>query len=135
MSDIEEPDNGGGILGFLKGFWDALKDAFIGLFVPREGFFADYFKDIQSVASVKMGGLLSLYNAMLGAFQSLNGDTPSMIFEIPANSMFPYSPLVTFDVLGRVRPYVAWVKGFLTGCVVLFTAVVCYRRLVTLFEQ
>ncbi|WMJ84286.1 hypothetical protein ACS3UN_07985 [Oscillospiraceae bacterium LTW-04] len=136
MSDIkEEPDDGGGILGFLKGFWDALKDAFIGLFVPSEGFFADYFEDIRAVASVKMGGLLSLYNALLGAFQSLNGDTPSMTFQIPANSMFPYSPLVTFDVLGHVRSYVEWVKGFLTGCVVLFTAVVCYRRLVTLFEQ
>ncbi len=137
MSDVEvdEGEGGGGILGFLSGFWDALKSAFMGLFVPSNGFFTDYFQDIQIVASVKMGGLFSLYNAMLDAFQSLNGDTPSMTFEIPANSMFPSSPLVTFNVLGNVGTYVKWVKGILTGIVVLVTAILCYRRLVTLFEQ
>lgn len=128
-------DDSGGILGFLSGFWDALKSAFMGLFVPGNGFFTDYFQEIQTVASAKMGGLFSLYNAMLDAFQSLNGDTPSMIFEIPASSMFPSSPLITFNVLGNVSTYVKWVKGILTGIVVLVTAILCYRRLVTLFEQ
>lgn len=133
MSD--EDKESGGILGFLKGFWDSLANAFISLFVPSDDFFSSYFEEIRSSASVKMGGLLSLYNAMLDAFQSLNGDTPTLKLEIPENRLFPSSPLISVNILENASTYVLWVKRFLTGFVVLFTAVVCYRRLVTLFEQ
>ena len=136
MSEPEtEPGDDGGILGFLKGFWDKLKDFFIGLFIPEEGYFQQWYQSLKTEVDKKLSAISALYNGLTGFFNGLSGRDASVILEIPANHFYDGSPAVSADIFDKLGSVVSFLRGILTGFIVLFTAIICYKKLVTIFSE
>lgn len=138
MSDTEidnEDEDSGGILGFLSDFWDKLKDFFIGLFVPEDGYFQKWYQSLKAAVDEKLSGVSSLYNGLTSFFDSLSGSSETIRFEIPANHFFTGSPAISADIFENLSSVISFIRGVLTGAVVLFTAIICYRKLVTIFRE
>ncbi|MDD3022268.1 MAG: hypothetical protein PHX61_15030 [Alphaproteobacteria bacterium] len=136
MSDPEtEPGEDGGILGFLKGFWDKLKDFFVGLFVPEDGYFQQWYQSLKAAVDEKLSSISALYNGLTGFFNGLSGRDVSVIIEIPANHFYSGSPAVSADIFATLGAVLSFLRGVLTGFVVLLTAIICYKKLVTIFSE
>lgn len=134
MSD-PETEEGGGILGFLSDFWNKLKDFFIGLFVPEDGYFQQWYQSLKTAVDKKLSAISALYNGLTGFFNSLSGRTTSIVLEIPANHFYAGSPSVSADIFEKLGSVLSFLRGVLTGAIVLFTAIICYKKLVTIFSE
>ena len=136
MSDPEtDPGEDGGILGFLKGFWDKLKDFFVGLFVPEEGYFQQWYQSLKTAVDKKLSAISALYNGLTGFFNGLSGRDVFVVIEIPANHFYSGSPAVSADIFATLGSVLSFLRGVLTGFVVLLTAIICYKKLVTIFSE
>lgn len=121
------------LLDWLDSFWDKLKS----FFVPEPGYFDDWFQEIKDAAMEKLGPIKSIVDAFSNAFKRLQSDTTntSIFIDVPAGQYWPGSPGIKVDVLHFGADFINTVRGWLTAIVVIFTAICCYRRIVTLFEQ
>ncbi len=136
MSDpVTEPGDGGGLLGFLSNFWDNLKDFFIGLFVPEEGYFQHWYQSLKIEVDEKLSAISALYNGLTGFFSNLSGRDVSLVLEIPANHFYNGSPFISADIFENLSSVLSFLRGILTGFIVLSTAIICYKKLVTIFSE
>lgn len=143
---INPPDGGGGgsgdeggeggILDWIGGFFTNLWDFFVKLIVPDAEYFSNWFEEIKNAAMEKLGPVGDIFGALGDLFGSLENDTTSssLILDIPRNHFFQGFDGVRVDLLESGKDIIAVVKGFLTACMVLLTCIVCYKRIIVLFE-
>lgn len=144
VDDIEgETDDGW--LGWLKNiwdwlskFWEKLKALLISLFVPEDGYFTRWLKEIKEAFEEKTGGLSNVFEYVSDMFDDLKSTdfTDSSIkMKVPDNLFFPGYKGITVDLLGAVGPLLRWVRGVFNAIMVLFTLIICYRRLIAIIRQ
>lgn len=139
VDDLEEgpsppPDSGEGWLGnLLDGIKNILKD----FFLPSDDYLSGWYDEIRDASSEKFGAIFELYEILREAGSSLEasgGGSSSFIWSIPANKMFEGSPAISVDVFETAVPYFSKLKGWFTVIIVITTAIICYRRIVAVFE-
>lgn len=130
-------ENSGGLWEWLKNFWDSLLDFVKSIFIPDEDYFNEWYESIRSKANEKFSALFYLYDVLTDTFKSQQGGdyTRSVFLNIPANHFYAGSPAIKADLLEWALPFAAGFRGFLTACVIIFTGIICYRRLVVIFEK
>lgn len=115
-SDESESD---GVLGFLGDFWNKFKTFLTSLFIPSDGYFADWYNEIKAAFDEKFGALTELYNQLTGFFDGIESDeTPSELFD---DAYFG-------DILSLCR-------GIITGLILLLTMIFCYRKIISLISE
>lgn len=125
VDDLGASDEG--ILGWLKSFWDK----FISLFVPRDGFFDDWFKELRAAFSKKTGGFDVLMAHFQSSFEKLKSYDGQSRLVIGVPSFFGGSGS-EIDLTDFVQPILAFIRPVLTGVFLLLTAVSCYKRIIAL---
>lgn len=139
VDDLEEepqpqpPGGGEEEGGWLDGLLDGIKD----LFLPSEDYLQNWFDEIRDAASEKFGAIFDLYEILkeaAAAIQQETGEDKTFIWSIGANKMYPGSPAVTVDIFQTAVPYFSKIRGWFTVILVILTAVICYRRIVSIFE-
>lgn len=136
MSEVApDPDDSGGILGFLSSFWDKLKDFFVSLFVPSSGYITDWYKSISSAFNAKFSNLTALYTGLTGFFSGLHDESSDLSFSVAADSLYDGNDAFSFNISDYFSDMFGFVKGVLTGLVVLCTIIVCYRRIISMFSE
>ena len=139
VDDLEEaeappPDSGEGWLGnLLDGIKNILKD----FFLPSDDYLSGWYDEIRDASSEKFGAIFDLYEILREAGSSLessSGGSSSFIWSIPANKMFEGSPAISVDIFKTAVPYFSKLKGWFTVIIVISTAIICYRRIVAVFE-
>ena len=61
--ETDDDGYGSGVLGWLHSFWDTLRDFFLNLFIPSDGFFSDWYNEIKTVFDAKFSSLTGVvYN-------------------------------------------------------------------------
>lgn len=114
----EDDENSGGILDFLGNFWDKFKSFLVGLLVPSEDYFKDWYSEIKSAFDKKFGALTEFYNTLTGFFDGV--DTSSSTSGIFSDPLF--------------SDWLSWIRDVITGLIVLLTIYVCYRRIIDLIS-
>lgn len=132
----EPPPSGGnwwdGLLGWLADFWQKLKDFFISIFVPDEGYFSEWFETIRAALDKKVGGLTTVIDSIRNGFDSLKspGDTGSIYLKLPDDLYYDGFKGKNFNLLEFVAPALVHVRSWLNAIVVIFTCIYCYKKLI-----
>ena len=87
--DTEEDGYGSGILGWLHSFWDTLRDFFLSLFIPSDGFFSDWYNEIKTAFDAKFSSLTELFSLLTGFFNGLDAS----VTDFPLFSNPYFTPL------------------------------------------
>lgn len=129
MSEVKpEPDDNGGILGFLSGFWDNLKNTFIGLFIPSDGFFEAWYNDLSKTFSDKLGTIFTLNQQIVSFFNSIDAADSALTVTMDGKNYNVFGADIFVTLLGWIRPIV-------TGLVILCTWIFCYRKIITMVSE
>lgn len=131
----EPPSDGdGGILDWLKSFWRKLKS----FFVPDEGYFSDWFQEIKNAAMKKLSPIsetFDLFNQLGDGMKNTNSKDDGLYIDVPDNLYYRGFQGFRVDILKSVRPILGIVRNVFTMVCVIFTGIVCYRRIIVIFEQ
>lgn len=121
------------LLDWLNSFWKKLKD----FFIPEDGYFDDWFKEVKDAAMEKLGPISDVNNKLQGAFNDLKGDTTDtgLYLDLPKDHFYPGFPGIRVSLIREVGSMLSAIKTILTMICVIFTAIVCYRRVIVMFEQ
>lgn len=103
-----------GILGFLSDFWEKLKSFFLGLFVPSEGYFKAWYNEVKAAFEKKLSPIFALYEQLTSFFDSVAAAEDTTLFNNPI--------LVSC---------LSWVKGLITGLVLLLTMIAAYKKIIS----
>ena len=107
---------------------DFLLNALYWLFVPSEGFFANWQESISSRFNDRMGGVIGAFSYLNSRFAQLREYRDIYgIFEVA----FPQGSFlhgIRFNALAPAREFFGWLRFALTGVLVLSTALVCYGK-------
>lgn len=135
VDDISDEGGGNwwdGILGWLSDFWQTLIDTLKGLFVPSGDYFQNFFNEIKADFDKKLGGISDFINSITGAFSSLknfDGDS-RLVLRFPDNQFFQGYDGISVDVLAPVSSMIGFVRGIFNAILIIFTTIICYRRLI-----
>lgn len=140
-TDIDdEEDDDGGLLGWLKkiwewlsSFWDKLMEFCLSLFIPRDGYFDDWFEEIRVAFDKKTGGLSSVFDDIQAEFSNIRG-SGELVFGLPPNYLYDGFSGVNLDIIGTAKPFLDIVRPVLTGIIALLTAFACYRKLAAMVK-
>lgn len=127
-----------GLLDWLAGFWDALWNFFIRLLVPDKGYFEKWMEELREAANEKLGAVFDMYDALTELFDSLQSDTGqagSLKLTLPANYLYPGFGGAEADAMPMVLKFTGFLRPVLSSIVLLYTLIICYKRIVVLFEQ
>lgn len=134
----DEPKNDG-IIEWLKNFWDSLLKFFKDLFVPPEGYFENWFKEIQDAFMKKMGGLGELFEYIKTSFEKLKDSEhkqSSIKLELPKDFLYKGYEGISADVFNvHIAPMLKWLRGVLTAMVIAFTSILCIRKVIALVKS
>ena len=133
----EEPGNDG-LLGWLSAFWDKLKNLFVSIFVPPDGYFTDWFNEIRSAFDSKFGNLGTLWDSLTASFAALKTSDANMTglyLTIPNNHWFPGSKGISVNLIGALLPYVGTVRGWFNAILIVFTALTVYRNITAMLKK
>lgn len=64
-------DTGGGLLATIKSWFGSFFDNLIGVFVPEEGYFSDWFNRVNSLLSEKLGMLYAPFDLLISTLQAI----------------------------------------------------------------
>lgn len=106
------------------------------LIVPDANYFHNELASLSKHANDRLGGVAYLYLMINNFFNQLK-NVPNMAlnFSIPNNFYFRGFQGVNIDVLGAAKPFIDLIRNVLTSAACLFTAVTCYHKLRTFFQQ
>lgn len=130
-------DEGGGILDWLTGFWDTLKNMIIGLFVPEDGYITGWFDEIKTAFAAKVGGLGDLIGQIgdiFGELKDVSAQPSSVILETHDNQWYPGYQGVRVDLLEVAKPLMSWLRSILNGVLSITTVIMCYRKLTAMVK-
>lgn len=115
----------GTILEFIK-----------GIFIPSKDYFHTQISRLNDKVNEKLGGLGYLYRTIDNFFDGLGSSTANadITFTLPNNYFYRGYQGMSIDFLTSARPYLKVFKDVLTAACCIFTAIVCYHKLRTLFE-
>ena len=111
-----------------------LESVLESLFIPDADFMTDMVEDIQSRFDKKFAGVASAVSYLRERFSDLHGYYDSEgIFKVtfPPGS-FLYG--ISMNLLTPGKAVLAWVRFCITGFIVLFTVIVCYRKVIGLVK-
>ena len=129
IDDLGDSDDGG-ILGWLKDFWDNLLAFFKRLFIPHDGYFDDWFEDIRRAWYAKLGGLGTLFDQISNAFKGLSGNRGGLKIALPPNIFYSGFAGYEVDLVPYMQPFLSFIRPVLTAFFVIITAIFCYKRVV-----
>lgn len=109
-------------------------DSFIGLFVPDENYFENKIEELNNRVNQKLGGLGYLYKTIESFFKNLNA-APSSEVDITLPNSFSSGKPIKVNLFGMGSSFLPIARGAITCFMLLITAVVCYKKLITLFEK
>lgn len=121
------------------GFFSGLVD--IGIFirdliVPDSNYFSNSLSDLNDHVNDRFGGLAYLY-LMLNDFFKQLGNAPAVALNvsIPNHLFFPGYRGMSLDFFVGAKPYISFLRSFLTAATCLYTAIVCYHKLRLFFSE
>lgn len=127
----EEPDTG--IIGWLKNFWEKLKQLFISIFVPEDGYLQQWYNDIKTAFEKKVGGLSSAFSNLSSAFNSLKTsaeERTKIILTLPDNWIFQGYKGTSVDLLGYAGGFMSFLRNIFNGIILISTIIICYKNLI-----
>lgn len=106
------------------------------LVVPDADYFHNQLADLSAHVNDRFGGLAYLY-LMLNQFFNDLKQVPNvgLKMSIPNNFFYPGYRGVTIDALSTAKPYVDFLRAFLTSSFCLLIAISCYHKLRTMFRE
>lgn len=124
-------DDGWFVDGIVSGLIEGLKD----LFIPDADYFEDFREDIQNRFDKKTAGVTNAIGYLrerfseLKSYKDLNG-----IFTViwPKNSFLSG---IRANFLSLGAPILSFVRDCTTGLVAVLTAILCYRKVITLVNR
>lgn len=127
VDDLDgDQDEDSGLLAWLKNiwdwltsFWDKLKALLISLFVPSDGYFDNWFKELRTAFEKKLGGLTTVFTNLKELLGGISGGNSKL--EISVNG-------ASIDLMYFFRPFLDLIRPVLTGVVLIVTAIVCYKH-------
>lgn len=125
-SDSEES----GILGFLSDFWETFKKFLVGLFVPSDGYFSTWYKEIKAALDDKLGAITALYKNLTGFFSGIKIADHTIMVEhiIDGRDDFAFFS-------DKVSGLLSTVRSLLTGVMVLSCWIYCYHKIIGLVHD
>lgn len=125
--------------GIVESIFSGLKEAanFLGkLFVPDANYFHNKLGDLSARVNERFGGLAYLYRILNNFFSSLK-NVPAIEFmvNIPNNFLFRGYKGISLDFFSAAKPYISFLRNTLNAFFYIFTAVICYKKLLTFFHR
>lgn len=110
---------------------------FLGrLFVPEANYFYDQLNDINGLINSRFGGFADLFLILHDFLENLKlASSRSLVFSVPDGFLFAGYKGISVDLFSSAAPYLAFMRNFLNGCLVLYTVVVCYHKLRLFFDR
>lgn len=106
------------------------------LIVPDPNYFHNKLADLSRRVNERFGGLGQLYQIIDNFFKVLNSaQSASIMFKTPNNFLFRGYQGVSINVLEFAKPFTDFLRNVLNAAACLFTAVICYKKLLTFFEK
>lgn len=133
MADPVESDSdseNSGILGFLSDFWETFKKFLIGLFVPSDGYFSEWYEEIKSALDNKLGAITALYKNLTGFFSGIKIANHTIMVEHIVEGREDFA-FFSGDVAGWLSTF----RSLLTGVMVLSCWIHCYHKIIELVHD
>lgn len=139
VDDLGEEGGGGAdflswlkrLWGWLSSFWDKLVEVLLSLFVPGEGYFDDWFRELREAFTAKLGGLDEVFSELQAIFRDPSG-AGDLVIAMPAGMIYEGSPGAEVSLIEFMQPILKFVRPVLTGLVVILTVIGCYKRVIAL---
>lgn len=116
------------------GLWDG----FVGLFVPQEGYFEDWFQELRDAFDSRTGGAFGLLAYIQAKFEALRDGSlsaSSLAIVLPQNHFYQGFPGIRADALSGLESLLGFLRSVLTAIVVVLTAVAFARKLLELIRN
>lgn len=111
---------------------DFIKD----IFVPKENYFNNQIAKLNDNVNKKLGGVAYLYHLIESFFNTLlSAPSADFSFSVPDGFFGSGFKGAKFDFFHMAKPFIRLLRTSFTAFVCLITAVVCYRKIVKLFEK
>lgn len=124
--------DGGGIFSGLESIANFIKR----IFVPNKNYFHNQLGSLSDHVNSRFAGLGQLYQLLHDFASELSRPlTNGLVFKIPNNYFFPGFRGLSVDVLQIAKPYISFIRDFLTACYSLFIAACCFHKLRTFFSE
>lgn len=129
-TEPEEPPDNNGIIS-------AILDGLIGLFVPTDEFFQDWWNEISHAVDIKVVGLKTTLSSFSEQFSSLTSTTerPVIVLELEDNQLFHGSDGVSVDLLETAQPFLNFMRPILNGLVAILLIIYCYKTVTAMFGE
>lgn len=125
--------------GIVESIFSGLKEAanFLKrLIVLDANYFHNKLGDLSARVNERFGGLAYLYLMLNDFFTSLrNAPTIEFMMNIPNNFLYRGYKGISLNFFTSAKPYISFLRGTLTASSCLFTAVICYKKLLTFFNR
>lgn len=135
LAFVDDLDDGGGggsegfwgqIWDWLTSFWQKFIDTLIGLFVPPKDYYTGWFSEIRAAFEKKLGGMMDVINYIKTSLSNVSGDASGLSIMVRGTKV---------DLLTYAQPLLTQLRLWLTGIVVVWTAIRCYKRLISLTHR
>lgn len=119
-----------------KGFWEKLGDFFKWIFVPEDGYFDDWFNEIRTAFTAKLGGIGTLFDTLSSSFEALQNGTAgksNLILSIPKDYIYKGFGGSTVNLLSKdLTVMFNWIRNTITAIIIVITAIVCFKKVIAL---
>lgn len=106
------------------------------LVVPEPNYFHNKLGALSQHINERLGGVSYLYQMINNFFKQLkNVPDVSLAFSLPDNFLFPGYRGFSYNFFESARPYVKVFRDVATATCYLSTAIICYHKLRTFFQQ
>lgn len=125
------------IINWLTGFWDKLIEIVAKIFIPSEGYFENFFNEISLAFGEKTKGLGSVFEGVKSLFDGLNSVTgeTALTMTIPNNHFYSGYSGITVNFLNpKLKPLLDTVRSVFNSVLVLFTSIICIKKLIALIQ-
>lgn len=111
---------------------DFVKD----IFVPKDNYFNNQIAKLNNNVNKKLGGVAYLYKMVESFFSTLQ-TAPSTDYTVSVPNGFFGSGYKGFDLdfFHMAKPFINLMRAVITAFICIGTAVVCYRKIIKLFEK
>lgn len=136
VDDLGSAGGSDSILDWLSSFWDKFIEMLKSIFIPSPDYFQNFFNEIKTAFENKLGGIGELLGAVSNMFDSLkNVDSESSLtISIPDNQFYNGYKGLEVDAFQHIKPLMFYVRGILNSILVVFTVVICYKKIVSIIK-
>lgn len=130
-SEDAPADNG--IFGGLSDVLSFVKD----IFIPKPDYFHNKITALNDKINDKLGGVAYLYNMIKEFLSDLSrgASAADLTFSVPKNFLYSGYGGFSIDFLQSSKPYIKLLNDVLTAAFCIFTGIMCYHKLRTIFAE